>query len=392
MQATASSPDADGAAAVVPPAVTLPPATLPVTTTPAAARRWPRRLAGAALAVLVLLAAGEAALRIGLGGAMFTPRVFEPNDGVARYRLAAGVHTSVRQFGRTVTVSTDAEGHRVTPGFVAAAGTPLRVHLVGDSQVFGWGLSDDETLPARLQRQLGPGVQVVNHGVPGFGPTDYLGTLAALPANEPVVVVHTEENDTWDAYRIFRNAHATCGYVTTFSADASALRCTWMNLRLVQLGAELWDRSQRSEHPTPLGFSALSTVAATVLNQRIATGYADERRRRDADLIFAVVPWKGRIDAQWRAHSLPSPLPDVATLDSPFPDATQATRLLAAGGGAQPLYLDGDSHLSPAGAIRLALLLKPLVDARLAAHTPIHAPPDTLPRQPITPPPRQPQP
>jgi hypothetical protein len=369
---------------------------LPVATAPAALRRWPRRLAVAALAVLVLLAAGEAALRIGLGGATFTPRVFEPNDGVAHYRLAAGMHTSVRQFGRTVTVSTDAEGHRATPGFVASPGAPLRVHLVGDSQVFGWGLSDDETLAARLQRLLGPGVQVVNHGVPGFGPTDYLGTLAALPASEPVVVVHTEENDTWDAYRIFRNAHATCGYVTTFSADASALRCAWMNLRLVQLGTELWDRSQRSEHPTPLGFSALSTVAATVLNQRIATGYADERRQRDADLVFAVVPWKGRLDATWRAHSLPSPRPDVATLDSPFPDATQATRLLAAGGGAQPLYLDGDSHLSPAGAVRLALLLKPLVDARLAAHTPLHVPlqvpPDTSLDKPITPPPRQSQP
>jgi hypothetical protein len=266
------------------------------------------------------------------------------------------------------------------------------VHLVGDSQVFGWGLSDDETLAARLQRLLGPGVQVVNHGVPGFGPTDYLNTLAGLPATEPVVVVHTEENDTWDAYRIFRNAHATCGYVSTFSADATTLRCAWMNLRLVQLGAELWDRSQRSEHPTPLGFSALSTVAATVLNQRIETGYADERRKRDADLIFAVVPWKGRLDASWRAHSLPSPLPDVATLPSPFPDATQATRLLAAGGGAQPLYLEGDSHLSPAGAVRLALLLKPLVDARLAAHTPTDRPIQPPLNPPTHPPARPPQP
>jgi hypothetical protein len=366
-------------------------------------RHWPRRLAWTALVLLVLLVllmVAEAALRIGLRGATFTPRVFEPNDGVARYRLAAGVHTTAYQFGRTVSVSTDADGHRATPGFVAAPGTLLRVHLVGDSQVFGWGLSDDETLATRLQRLLGPGVQVVNHGVPGFGPTDYLNTLAALPATEPVVVVHTEENDTWDAYRIFRNAHATCGYVTTFSADAGALRCAWMNLRLVQYGAELWDRAQRSEHPTPLGFSALSTVAATVLNQRIEAGYADERRKRGVDLIFAVVPWKGRLDASWRAHSLPSPLPGVATLDSPFPDATQATRLLAAGGSTQPLYLDGDSHLSPAGAIRLALLLKPLVDARLAAHTPIDRstdrPTDRPPHPPTSPPihssARQPQP
>jgi hypothetical protein len=360
MQATASSPDA--AAPLV------------------AGRRWPRRLAWAALAlllVLLTLGAAELALRIGLGSATFTPQVFEPNDGVARYRLARGVHTLAYQFGRTVTVSTDAAGNRFTPGFTSVApggAAPLRVHLVGDSQVFGWGLSDDETLAARLQQRLGTSVQVVNHGVPGFGPTDYLATLAGLPATEPVVVVHTEENDTWDAYRIFRNAHATCGYVTTFSAEATALRCAWMNLRLVQFGAELWDRAQRSEHPTPLGFSAQSTVAATVLNQRIASGYADERRQRDADLIFAVVPWKGRFDLRWRAHSLPSPRPDVATLDSPFPDATQATHLLAAGDGAAPLYLDGDSHLSPAGAERLALLLTPLVEARLAAHTPLNPP------------------
>lgn len=366
MQATASSPD------VTPPAV--------------ARRRWPRRIAWAVLALLLALGATELALRIGLGGATLTPQVFEPNDGVARYRLAPGLHTLAYQFGRTVTVSTDAGGHRLTPSLTpgAAPGTaaPLRVHLVGDSQVFGWGLSDEETLAARLQQRLGTGVQVVNHGVPGFGPTDYLATLAALPAGEPVVVVHTEENDTWDAYRIFRNAHATCGYVTTFSAEATPLRCAWMNLRLVQLGAELWDRAQRSEHPTPLGFSALSTVAATVLNQRIANGYTDERRKRDADLIFAVVPWKGRIDLPWRAHSLPSPRPDVATLASPFPDATQATHLLAAGDGTAPLYLDGDSHLSPAGAERLALLLTPLVEARLAAHTPMNLPAPARPPQP----------
>jgi hypothetical protein len=44
-----------------------------------------------------------------------------------------------------------------------------RVVIVGDSFTFGEGVGDDETYPARLQARLGPGVEVINLGVHGYG-------------------------------------------------------------------------------------------------------------------------------------------------------------------------------------------------------------------------------
>lgn len=46
-----------------------------------------------------------------------------------------------------------------------------REHLLilGDSFTFGWGVVEEKTFPALIQRNLDPRFQVVNGGVPGFG-------------------------------------------------------------------------------------------------------------------------------------------------------------------------------------------------------------------------------
>jgi len=45
----------------------------------------------------------------------------------------------------------------------------LRIVVMGDSFTFGEGVADDETFPSRLQARLGPGVEVLNLGVHGYG-------------------------------------------------------------------------------------------------------------------------------------------------------------------------------------------------------------------------------
>ena len=44
----------------------------------------------------------------------------------------------------------------------------IRIACLGDSFVWGWGVDDGETFADRLERELGPEVEVVNLGVPGY--------------------------------------------------------------------------------------------------------------------------------------------------------------------------------------------------------------------------------
>jgi hypothetical protein len=63
------------------------------------------------------------------------------------------------------------------------------VFVIGDSQVFGWGLADAETIPARSQARVGPRCRFVNLGVPGYGPFAYADALRKLPEGASALVV-----------------------------------------------------------------------------------------------------------------------------------------------------------------------------------------------------------
>ena len=269
---------------------------------PAAHRRagFRRALTAIAVIAIVLPLLGEAALRLTLGGAFLSPPVFRAEGGALGYRLLPAVTAPVHQFGRTVTVSTDGQGRRSTPG--ASTVATRRVHLVGDSQVFGWGLGDDETMSAQLQRLLGPGFEVVNHGVPGYGPDQYVEVLKGIPVGDQVIVIHTEENDGADAYKLFKPNGVSCSFISSFDREGP-LRCALMNSRLVQGAFVLWNQANHRYYMTPLGFSEHSGVAGRVLYARIAEDYRDQLAQRAGRLSFTVVPWKGRYSKEWRSLS-----------------------------------------------------------------------------------------
>ncbi len=74
-------------------------------------------------------------------------------------------------------LTTNAAGFRDAPHAEVKAPGAYRIAVLGDSFVFGSGVAQDETLTRRLAAHLGPGFEIVNLGVPGYGTDQELLTL-----------------------------------------------------------------------------------------------------------------------------------------------------------------------------------------------------------------------
>lgn len=86
---------------------------------------------------------------------------------------------------------------------------PGGILLLGDSQVFGLGVEENETAAARIAQQLGSAV--LNAGTPTWGPPEYLAAARDLiPKHKPktVVVVLSIANDLFEAERPNLERHA----------------------------------------------------------------------------------------------------------------------------------------------------------------------------------------
>jgi hypothetical protein len=74
-------------------------------------------------------------------------------------------------------LATNAAGFRDAPHADAKAPGAYRIAVLGDSFVFGSGVAQDAILTRRLAAHLGPGFEIVNLGVPGYGTDQELLTL-----------------------------------------------------------------------------------------------------------------------------------------------------------------------------------------------------------------------
>jgi len=282
-------------------------------------------------------------------------RIFIADTQGRNLRLIPGAHERAHMYGRTVEVSIDAKGHRATVGGGGGSCTRHRLDLIGDSQVFGWGLSDSETIASRLQARLGPDWRVVNHGIPGIGPLQYAQVLRSVPKDAEVLMVFTEVNDLWDTYDMSRNT-TRCGFLTEPWWPSSGLVCPILNLRTLQIGFAAYDKLTQQRALAPIGFDPTSGIASRILALHVRSLFVKAGARVHPHLHFAVLPFDGRFNSRARLDYFPPPSPDTPRY---FDDDYDMIAAFAHDPDPTALYLSGDPHLSPRGAALFAARVAP---------------------------------
>jgi lysophospholipase L1-like esterase len=190
-------------------------------------RRLRRLLAGIAIfALFGGLGLGASELAVGaVRGFAFPYLNLFRSDAVYGVRLAPHAATRTRsREGRVTRVRTNALGFRGPEWTPATAPVKGRVLLLGDSQVFGYGVDEAEAMAARLASRTGG--EVLNAAVPTWGPTEYARAAAELvPRYRPehVVFVGNVANDWFEAkVPNTRRTAARDGWATRAVARAPA--------------------------------------------------------------------------------------------------------------------------------------------------------------------------
>jgi hypothetical protein len=168
--------------------------------------RWPLRLAMMLGGLAVGLGAAEAVFYQRDGGAFPHLNVYVPDPELG-VRLMPGATERVAFGGNPITsVQINREGYR---GDELPPPGKDDVLVVGDSQVFGLGVEQDQTFSAVLARAIGR--PVMNGGVPTYGPAEYRAVIAEqLAKRHPRTVVLTINlvNDLFEAQHLDRDRHA----------------------------------------------------------------------------------------------------------------------------------------------------------------------------------------
>jgi hypothetical protein len=124
-------------------------------------------------------------------------------------RLEPGASMAFRLGDNPLThISVNSHGYRGSE-WPSAAPDRAEILTVGDSQVFGLGVDDDQTFSAVLAEQLDR--TVLNAGVPTYGPPEYFSTTQAVLAERPVgtvVYVLNFLNDPFELERRNVDRHA----------------------------------------------------------------------------------------------------------------------------------------------------------------------------------------
>ena len=172
-----------------------------------------RHFATAVLLLLLLLVLAEIGLRLNAPPQTMTVTTASPGHLQPLLVPSATTHHEMVRLATVtcssgVSIQTNSLGLRGDrPAAQAPAGT-RRILVLGDETVLGPQLSDEETVPARLQQLLarnGVTAEVINGGVPGYSPLlSWLLFQHELERLRPdVVILHFDMTDVADdaAYR-----------------------------------------------------------------------------------------------------------------------------------------------------------------------------------------------
>ena len=157
-----------------------------------------RRLAGIATACVIGLIAAECVLRLTMS--MTWSSATFVNDPDLGFRMRAGVDANGE--------STNSRGYNDADHAMAKPDGTVRVAFVGDSYVFGVGprASNATAVVQNLADAAGARIEVLNMGLPGAGPRNYVGILRKDAADAQVdlaVVVLFLGNDLIQAHPDF---------------------------------------------------------------------------------------------------------------------------------------------------------------------------------------------
>lgn len=164
-------------------------------------RRWRRRALSVLGGIVVGLVVAEGAFWLRDDGAFPHVNFYQP-DAELGARLRPGATMRFRfQDNPTTDIAVNAQGYRGPDWPAQVEGAVL---VVGDSQVFGLGVNDDETMAAQLAELTGR--TVLNGGVPTYGPGEYEAVVREQLASHPegittVVYVVNMANDFFEDTR-----------------------------------------------------------------------------------------------------------------------------------------------------------------------------------------------
>ncbi|HJM82768.1 MAG TPA: hypothetical protein QF720_04135 [Nitrospinota bacterium] len=309
---------------------------------------------------MILLGVIEGGLALYLSGNKLACPMFHKSDSETGYTMLPNIKVSCLQAGRFVSIETGPEGKRITPNS-PTTNFSYTIHLVGDSQVLGWGLENNQTLAYWIQKQMGNKYKLINHGVPGYGPHAYVGVLDDIPSGDLVIVTQTEVNDLTDAFYDKPSAKIHCNYLTA-TALGQNMPCWFLNSKIFQAVSTLHKEYLQRIKPLPIGFNAKAYVAAKTLRNRMDLLYKKHVRTRNKNILFATIPWDGSIDKDKLPHYHPKirePLNLVSTID----EFKLKDRILALP-SPETLFFKTDFHLSSEGAKAVAGII---VNALLTA-------------------------
>ena len=155
--------------------------------------KWAGAAAASALAATL---AAEVGFRLADDGAFPHLNTYEA-DAELGTRMRPGATTRVAVHGNPATdVRINSAGFR---GGEWGPQAPGEIVVVGDSQVFGLGVEEEETVSARLAGVMG--ASVINGGVPTYGPDEYLAVIRRLLADRnpaTVILVINASNDFFE--------------------------------------------------------------------------------------------------------------------------------------------------------------------------------------------------
>jgi hypothetical protein len=224
---------------------------------PSRLRRWIGRTMQSLLGLGLGLLIAEGAFWLRDDGAFPHVNFYEPDPELGA-RLRPGASMRFRLAGNpTSEINVNAQGFRGEDWPSPSEQEPNAIMVFGDSQVFGLGVDDDETFSAVLAERTGR--QVLNAGVPTYGPPEYLALAERLLAEREVdtlIYVVNFLNDPFELERPNVERHAIWdGWAVRIetSPDPEAIAAfpgrRWLMSRshLVYAARRWWHREDQAE-------------------------------------------------------------------------------------------------------------------------------------------------